>query len=229
MLHLGKEYHSINFLLVYNQEFQCPVLRGKLDRWSMENFLSLESYVPSVEGEENKVLVHEVLDRFARQVAPKLPLLRRGVIHNDVNKDNLLIDMSSDKFQISGLVDFGDIRHSCLLFELANSIAAFINEDDVLFVSGYLLAGYQAVYPLPGLEFDLLYDIVSARLCQVFLITSNHEKECMNNEYLRKLLKDYLGKFKAWLSNSREDVVVMWRKVELDVNFNFTPRNIKHK
>lgn len=204
-------------------------MRGKLDRWSMENFLSLESYVPSVEGEENKVLVREVLDRFARQVAPKLSLLRRGVIHNDVNKENLLIDMSSDKFQISGLVDFGDIRHSCLLFELANSIAAFINEDDVLFVSGYLLAGYQAVYPLPGLEFDMLYDIVSAQLCQVFLITSNHEKECMNNEYLRKLLKDYLGKFKAWLSNSREDVVVFWRKVELDVNFNFTPKNIKHK
>ena len=186
----------------------------------MENFLSLEAYVPSVEGEENKVIAREVLGRFARQVAPKLPLLRRGVIHNDVNKDNLLIDTSSDQFKISGLVDFGDMRHSCLLFELANSIAAFINDDDdVLLVSGYLLAGYQAVYPLPGLEFDLLYDTVSARLCQVFLITSNHEKECLNNEYLRKLLKDYLNKFKAWLSNSREDVVVFWRKVELDVNF----------
>ncbi|XP_020605362.1 hydroxylysine kinase-like [Orbicella faveolata] len=185
----------------------------------MEKFLSLESYVTSVEGEENKDLVREALDTFATQVAPKLSLLRRGTIHNDVNKDNLLIEMSSDKFKISGLVDFGDIRHSCLLFELANSIAAFINEEDVLLVSGYLLAGYQAVYPLPGLEFDLLYDVVSARLCQVFLITSNHEKECLNNDYLRKLLTDYLGKFKAWLSNSKADAVAFWRKVEFDANF----------
>jgi len=102
---------------------------------------------------------------------------------------------------------------------LANNIAAFINEDDVLLVSGYLLAGYQAVYPLPGLELDLLYDVVSARLCQVFLITSKHEKECVNNEYLRKLLTDYLGKIKAWLSNSKADVVAFWRKVEFDANF----------
>ena len=187
----------------------------------MENFLSLESYITSVEGEENKDLVREVLDTFASQVTPKLSLLRWGIVHNDVNKDNLLIDMSSDKFRISGLVDFGDIRHSCLLFELANSMAAFINEDDLLLVSGYLLAGYQAVYPLPGLEFDLLYDAVSARLCQVFVITSSHEKECVNNEYLKKLLTDYLGKFKAWLSNSKADVVAFWRKVEFDANFHY--------
>ena len=182
----------------------------------MENFLSLESYITSVEGEENKHLVREVLDTFSTHVAPKVPFLRRGTIHNDVNKENLLVDKSSDRFKISGLVDFGDMRHSCLVFELANSIAAFINADNVLLVSGYLLAGYQAVFPLPGLEFDLLYDAVSARLCQVFLITSNHEKECLNNEYLSKLLTDYLGKFKAWLSNSKDDVVAFWRKVEFD-------------
>lgn len=185
----------------------------------MENFLSLESYVTSVEGEENKDLVREVLETYATHVAPKVSLLRRGTIHNDVNKENLLIDTSSDEFKISGLVDFGDIRHSCLLFELANNIAAFINEDDVLVASGYLLAGYQAVFPLPGLEFDLLYDVVSARLCQVFLITSNHEKECSNNEYLRKLLMDYFGKLKTWLSNCKDDVVAFWRKVEFDANF----------
>ena len=182
----------------------------------MENFLSLESCVTSVEGEENKDLVREVMDMFATQVAPKLSLLRRGTIHNDVTKENLLIDTSSDKFKISGLVDFGDMRQSCLLFELANTIAAFINEDDVLLVSGYLLAGYQAFFPLPGLELDLLYDVVCARLCQVFLITSSREKESLDNEYLRKLLTDYSGKFKAWLSNSREDVVAFWRKVKLD-------------
>lgn len=186
----------------------------------MENFLSLGSYVTSVEGEENKHLVCEVLDSYAAHVAPKVSLLRRGTIHNDVSKENLLIDASTDKFEISGLVDFGDIRHSCLLFELANSIAAFINEDDVLLVSGYLVAGYQSVFPLPGQEFDLLYDVVSARLCQVFLITSTHEKESLHNEYLRKLLTDYLGKFKAWLSNSKADVVAFWRKVEFEGNLN---------
>lgn len=183
----------------------------------MENFLSLESYVTSVEGEENKRLVREVLGRYATHVTPKLSLLRQGPIHNDVNKENLLISTRNGEFKISGLVDFGDIRHSCLLFEIANNIAAFIDEDDVLEVSGYIIAGYQSVFPIPGLEFELLYDVISARLCQVFLITSSHEKEYPNNEYLRKLLVDYLAKLKAWMSNSRDETIAFWRKVDFNI------------
>ena len=52
--------------------------------------------------------------------------------------------------------------------------------------------------------------VVSARLYQVFHIMSNHDKECLNNEYLRKLLTNYLGKFKAWLSNSEADDMGLW-------------------
>lgn len=64
----------------------------------MENFFLFEFYVFFVEGEENKVFVCEVLDRFVRQVVFKFLFLCWGVIYNDVNKDNFLIDMSSDKF-----------------------------------------------------------------------------------------------------------------------------------
>ena len=185
----------------------------------MENFLCLESYITSVDGEQNKSFVREVLGRYASHVTPKVSLLRRGPIHNDINKDNLFIIKSNREFKISGLVDFGDMRHSCLLFELANTIASFIDEDDVLGVSGYIIAGYQSVFPLPGQEFDLLYDLVSARLCQVFLITSGHEKECPSNDYLRKLLVDYLTKLKVWLSNSKDEAMTFWRKVEFDAKF----------
>lgn len=153
-------------------------------------------------------------------MTPKISLLRLGTIHNDVTETNLLIDRTNGEFRISGLIDFGDMRYSCLLFELATAIASFTNEDDVLESSGYLIAGYQAVFPLPGLEFELLYEVVCARLCQVFLITSKQEKECPNNEYLRKLLMDYLAKLKAWLSNSRDEVMLFWRKVEQHTDTN---------
>ena len=153
-------------------------------------------------------------------MTPKISLLRRGAIHNDVNKGNLLIDTSSGEFKISGLIDFGDMHFSCLLFELATNIAAFINDDDVLAVSGYLIAGYQAVFPLPGLEFELLHEAVSARLCQVFLIASRQAKERTENELLTKVLVDFLAKLKAWLSISRDEAMEFWRKVELDVNNN---------
>lgn len=187
----------------------------------MENFLSLESYITSVDGEQNKSLVREVLGRYASHVTPKVSLLRRGPIHNDVNRENLLVIKSNREFKISGLLDFGDMRHSCLLFELANTIASFIDEDDVLGASGYIIAGYQSVFPLPVQEFDLLHDVVSARLCQVFLITSGHEKGSPRNDYLRKLLVDYLTKLKVWLTNSKDEAMTFWRKVEFDVKSDY--------
>ena len=79
----------------------------------------IESCVSSIEGEENKKLVRDVLDRFATSVTPKISLLRLGTIHNDLTDTNLLFDTNFGELRISGLIDFGDIRWSCYLFELA--------------------------------------------------------------------------------------------------------------
>ncbi|PFX18530.1 hydroxylysine kinase-like [Stylophora pistillata] len=196
------------------QDFESPVSLSKSDRWCIENLLSLKSHVSFVKGEENKKLVCNVLDRFAAHVTPKICLLRQGTVHSDLTETNLLFDTSCGELRISGLIDFGDIRWSCFLFELATAVASFTKEDDVLASSGYFIDGYQAVFPLTDLEFELLYDVVCARLCQVFLITSEKEREFPNNEYAKKLQTDYLRKLKAWSSNSRDEVMSMWRKVE---------------
>lgn len=195
------------------QEFHYPMLRRRLDRWSVENFLCLEEYITSVKGEENRRLACEVLGRFATHVTPNLWLLRRGIIHFDISRTNLLIETRDDSFKVSGVIDFVDMRHSCLLFELACTLASFIDKDDVLVGSGHLVAGYQAAFPLPDIEFELLYDIVLTRLCQVFLITSKQESQNPENEYLSKTLVEYLGNLKAWLKNSKEEVVKYWRRI----------------
>lgn len=184
----------------------------------MENFLSLEEYIAFVKGEENKNLAREVLGRFATHVTPKFSLLRRGIVHSDVTGTNLLIDINDSSFKISGLIDFCDVRHSWLLFEIATTVASFIEEDDVLTSSGHLIAGYQSVFPLPGLEFELLYDFVSARLCQVLLITYKEAANNPENEYLNVTVKVYFANFKAWLKNSKDEVVKHWRKIGLDMN-----------
>ena len=189
------------------------MLRRKLDRWSVENFLCLEEYITSVKGEENRRLACEVLGRFATHVTPNLWLLRRGIIHFDISRTNLLIETRDDSFKVAGVIDFVDMRHSCLLFELACTLASFIDKDDVLVGSGHLVAGYQAAFPLPDIEFELLYDIVLTRLCQVFLITSKQESQNPENEYLSKTLVEYLGNLKAWLKNSKEEVVKYWRRI----------------
>ena len=182
----------------------------------MENLLSLEEeYITFVEDEGNKRLVREVLGKYAAHVTPKLPLLRRGILHSDVTRPNLLLETKDESCKISGLVDFGDIRVSCLLFELANTVASFININDVLVDSGHLIAGYQAAFPLPGTEFELLYDSVSARLCQIYLITSKEVRQNPENEYLGNALMNYFTNMKAWLKNPKDEAMKYWRNLAL--------------
>ena len=186
-----------------------------MDRWSMENFLSLQEYITFVEDEDSKRLVCDVMRRFATHVTPRLSLLRRGILHNDIARTNLLLETKDKSFKISGLIDFGDIRYSCLLFELVNTVASFINKDDVLVDSGHLIAGYQAAFSLPEMEFELLYDSVSARLCHIYLITSKEVRQNPENEHLVKTLMHYATNMKAWLKNSKDEAMKYWREVGL--------------
>ena len=181
----------------------------------MEKFLSLQEYITFVEDEDSKRLVREVMRSYATHVTPRLSLLRRGILHNDVSRTNLLLETKDNSFKISGLIDFGDMRYSCLLFELVNTVASFIGKNDVLVDSGHLIAGYQAAFPLLGMEFELLYDSVSARLCQIYLITSKEVKQNPENEHLRKTLMHYANNMKAWLRNSKHDAMKYWRDVGL--------------
>lgn len=88
------------------------------------------------------------------------------------------------KFQ--GGFDFGDVRRSCLISELVNNEASFRDKNNVVidrqWSSYYLVPGY---FPLAIIEFELSYDMISMRFCEVYLITSTEAKRCPENEYLR--------------------------------------------
>lgn len=197
------------------------MLTQKFDRWSLENFLSLEEYITFVNDREIQSIIHRVMGIFKTQVIPKLSHLRRGIVHNDVTTANLLVDTTQGSLKISGLIDFGDIRHSCVVFELANALASFINEDQMLVDSGYLVAGYQAACPIPGLEFDLLYDVVLARLCQVVIITLKEQIKHPDNRYLNHTLEKYSANLTAWFKTSKDEVLKCWRKIGLKKAGNF--------
>ena len=65
--------------------------------------------------------------------------------------------MDNGAWDVYGIIDFGDLLHSCLVFELAINIAHIILfSPDPLTAAGHIIAGYNSVRPLPQKEFDLL-------------------------------------------------------------------------
>ncbi len=128
--------------------------------------------------------LEQVLDTYDSRVAPTLGRLRHGVIHNDANDWNLLV---ADPAQgaIAGLIDFGDAAHSPLIAELAVACTyAMLDEKSPIETAAVIAAGYHAELPLQDAEFDILLDLIAARLAVSVSISATRHAEAIENPYL---------------------------------------------
>ena len=136
--------------------------------WDLTHLLKLRPLLAHLPDETRRAQVTRVLDRFEARVAPALPGLRAQVIHADMSLDNVLLD---DDLQVSGIVDFGDMTHAPLVFDLAVAIADVLyHRTDAVAAAASMIAGYVSVTPLEDAEADLLADLVAARLAMATTI-----------------------------------------------------------
>lgn len=138
--------------------------------WNIVNLLRLEPLLAYQEG-EGRAIVTAVMEKFAGEVVPALPALRRQVIYNDLNFHNVLVD-EPDHDAISGVIDFGDIVYAPLVNDLAIACAYQFGKDaDPLAPVGEFIAAYHGVSPLLAREVALLPTLIAARLATTVLIT----------------------------------------------------------
>ncbi|XP_077988473.1 hydroxylysine kinase-like [Glandiceps talaboti] len=157
--------------------------------WSMKHVSSLRLYYDAIKDQERKDLIEFYIQEFEKEVLPKIDQLKGGIIHGDFHDENIITtpletvtSMLGDldkrpifgterQYQISGLIDFGDVQSSYYAFGVAISIANFMMESEDPFpVGGNFLAGYQSNFTLSELERAILPTCVSARLCQEMVL-----------------------------------------------------------
>ncbi len=113
-------------------------------------------------------LVRTVVEPFAQRL-PALRGLRSQAVHGDGHGGNLLVD--AVRPAVSGIVDFGDMLHAPLIFEIAVAMSELLTEGlappPALSV---LLRGYALRQPLQPVEVDALYDVILARHAAAILI-----------------------------------------------------------
>jgi len=96
------------------------------------------------------------------QWMPDLLRLRRGVIHNDPNDHNLLVEED----RVVGVIDFGDMVSSALAGELAVAATyAMMDAPDPGGIAADLVGAYHRELPLQDAELAAVYPLVCARLC----------------------------------------------------------------
>jgi Ser/Thr protein kinase RdoA (MazF antagonist) len=174
----------------------------------MERLRPLASYV---EGGAERRLVEEVFGRLHQCVLERLSNLRRQIIHNDLNRTNILIDPRSPD-RVSGIIDFGDLLEAALIVDLAVAVARQVGFDATIESASRMVRGYDQVVPLMEDEIGILFDVICARLAMRAVIWS-WRKRRRHPRYHSGRIGDSLNLLAHWKGLGERMVTATFREV----------------
>lgn len=171
--------------------FDHPAARRAL-KWDLAAAGWIAEYVDRVRDVEQRKRVERIIGHYTTDVQPKLATTRRGVVHNDANDYNILVDLNGaarkgdGALAPSGIIDFGDVLYSHPVCDLAIAVAyAMLGKPDPVTAACHVTAGYHRSYPLTETEIGLLYPLALTRLA-VSLVNSALQADTLpDNEYLQ--------------------------------------------
>ena len=155
--------------------------------WKMDDALSVtDQYINLIEGEDKKQLVRYFQSLFEQKVTHNATNLRRSVIHNDANDNNVIVD-DSDMFEqkVIGLIDYGDMVESWLVTDLAIACAyAMLDQPRPLDTAVSIVRGYNQKLPIQEIELEALFPMIAMRLCMSVSICAYQKSIEPDNKYL---------------------------------------------
>lgn len=182
---LGQFMATLNIAL---KDFQHPGTFRYLEWDLAQGYRVCMSKKHLLKNEQNR-LVDSFLELYKTQTMPILSQLPQGVIHNDANDYNILIDDKKAPTKISGIIDFGDMVHSHIINELAITCAYALmgeksEQNSILTVLTTIVASYHQTRPLQDAELEVLYSLISLRLCTTVCNAALAIKQQPDNDYL---------------------------------------------
>ncbi|WP_433850752.1 phosphotransferase [Brucella pseudogrignonensis] len=152
------------------EDFRHPA-EGHFSTWDLQNAQSLRPMIAQIENPSQVAELLSWIDRFAEEVEPQSSLLRAQIVHNDLNSDNVVVDPQATD-QVAGIIDFGDMVHTPVMFDVAVAAAYQLTEaDDPLAAACEFLSGFHEKRPLLSEEIDLLFTTIITRMVMRIAIT----------------------------------------------------------
>ena len=166
------------------QTYSPGSVEGSDKEWKLDHVMACKAYLPDIADEDARDQIERLYDYYERNILPRLPRLRKAVIHSDVNEQNLLVDPSEPK-KISGLIDFGELQYGSQVNDLAITLAyALLGENDIAMASSKIIEGYDREFKLEEEEREILYYLMAMRLVTTITMSSHNAKLQPGNEYI---------------------------------------------
>jgi hydroxylysine kinase len=169
--------------------FDHPAYQSRSSIWFLSSVPHLTKFTIAVKDATNKALAENIIEHFCKQVKPLESTLPSGIIHGDLNEQNILVqkDANSDDYAVYSVLDFGDSQRSCYVYELAITIMYMMTQCRCIpayEAGGHVLAGYTKHRSLNDDERKLLRLCVAARYAQSLVMGAYSYEQDPGNEYL---------------------------------------------
>lgn len=150
----------------------------------------------------------EIIQYFQQQykdIQPVYQQLRKAVVHNDANDNNIIVGHDLQKPEVISIIDYGDAVYTQIINDLAIVIAyGVMHKPDPLRAALPIIEGYHLEFPWMEEELEFLYYLVAMRL--VISVTKsaiNKQKE-PGNEYLLISEKPAWELLEKWIEINAE-------------------------
>ncbi|RUX22545.1 phosphotransferase [Mesorhizobium sp. M7A.F.Ca.US.011.01.1.1] len=166
--------HNIGVMLARLQEalvdFHHPA-ENHYSTWDLKNILSLNEMFDDIKDGMRRTELLRWVDLFRAEVLPRVTHLRAQVVHNDLNSDNVIVD-TVDTDKVAGIIDFGDMVRTPVVFDVAVAAAYQLTESETpLDDACDFLRGFHSRRPLLPAEIDILFTPIVARMVTRIAIT----------------------------------------------------------
>lgn len=185
--------------------------------WSLSYVRKFDKYINVVQNEKLQKILKESKKDFLEKVYAVEEKLPKGLIHADLNDQNILIENDD----VHGLFDFGDAQKGPYVYDLAICIFYLTIEckrdklEDFIRIGRKTIQGYETIRKLKSIEKETLPYCILARYVQSLASAwwmkindpeNEYAWEMINHKYCNKQLIELanLGKDKlesVWFMN----------------------------
>ncbi|KJE93548.1 hypothetical protein CAOG_04318 [Capsaspora owczarzaki ATCC 30864] len=165
--------------------------------WDLRHAPRFRKHLELVKLPERHAIAQSILDAFDATVGPLMTEawanppaldaetgLRIGIIHGDCNDHNILV--AQEPPQVIGIIDFGDVVRSHLVFDVAIAAAyCVLDQSDPVAVAASVLSGYLAKRSLNRTELEVFGLLLCVRLAMSVLMSARKQIMYPDDEYLR--------------------------------------------
>ncbi|XP_040198814.1 hydroxylysine kinase [Rana temporaria] len=189
--------------------------------WNLSNTPLLRKYLHAVTEESLRKRIDGVINQYETSVQPNLKMFRKCINHGDLNDYNILLqktntsdENSKEQYQVSGILDFGDMSYGYYVFEVAITIMyMMIESKEPLPVGGYVLAGFESIIPLTKEEKEVIFTLVCSRFAQSLVMARYSVLLCpTNEEYLMITSKTGWTHLNTLLDMGKEAIQNIWEE-----------------